>query len=232
MKSLFFYLTILLSAIQASYAAAPLASLSSEPSQPAACPIHAAFFAHAWGDEPDYTHHQQVVKIHGLLKKGHLRVWIDEERTTPWMLPLKAEFGTSDPNVIRLLQKSMRRGILSSEVIVFFITEAWLRKVTSGNIRDHCLFEFLIAKKYRRNFLLAVPMEKSCRDSTRWPQWIQDAFGKNVSTASFSTVNDEHPSFEREVNILYCEILLFQCQRLVHRLEIELLPFKYPDLDM
>ena len=110
-----------------------------------------AFLSHNWGvDEHDRDNHERVIQVNETLKKAGIKTWFDAEKLTG-NIPLQ-----------------MSRGIDNSEVVVVFITKAYMDKV-NGEQDDNCKREFqysILSKSTQK--VIAVVMEESMRSTSKW----------------------------------------------------------------
>lgn len=110
-----------------------------------------AFLSHNWGmDVLDRDNHERVRRVNDKLKASGLKTWFDAEKLTG-NIPLQ-----------------MSRGIDSSDVVVVFITEEYMRKV-NGDQDDNCKREFqysVLSKSTQK--IIAVVMEASMRSTNAW----------------------------------------------------------------
>lgn len=115
-----------------------------------------AFLTHNWGnDEEGRNNHKRVVQFKKALSEfGIENLWLDEERMTG--------------NIVQ----QMCDGIDNSKLVVVFITQAYIDKVAGRSPKgysDNCLLEYQYAAGRKGSTkLIAVVMEDSCSDSSKW----------------------------------------------------------------
>merc|ERR1712038_1619450 len=115
-----------------------------------------AFLTHNWGkDNQKRDNHKRVVAFKNALTEfGIENLWLDEERMS----------GNVD--------QQMMDGIDNSKLVVVFITQRYLEKVsgrTPKGDKDNCFKEFRHAANTKgTSKLIAVVMEESCSDSSEW----------------------------------------------------------------
>ena len=125
-----------------------------------------AFLTHNWGKMPNGTFdvHERVLRIAAALKAKGYAVWIDAERMTGAIV------------------QQMCDGIDDSEVIVVFITQAYIDKVRGINgAGDNCLLEFNYAMTRKTKAkMVAVVLEEGCRNSKAWLGPVGMALGPDL----------------------------------------------------
>lgn len=110
-----------------------------------------AFLSHNWGmDQLDRDNHERVKAVNDRLKSAGVKTWFDAEKLSG-NIPLQ-----------------MSRGIDNSDVVVVFITRAYMDKV-NGDKDDNCKREFqysVLSKSTQK--IIAVVMEDSMRSTSKW----------------------------------------------------------------
>ena len=79
------------------------------------------------------------------------------------------------------INEKMAEGIDSSKVVVTFITQRYMEKVTGKGAAgkdDNCKFEFDYSLRRKGvDFILPVVMEPSCRNTSQWPGVVGGKLG-------------------------------------------------------
>jgi len=117
------------------------------------------FLSHDWGiDELGRNNHERVSKINSLLKSKGCKTWFDEEQMR----------GS--------IASKMAKGVADSTAFVVFLTKNYILKASglgSKGEDDNCFFEFDTAALERgRSNMIAVILEPSCRDTSKWAAGI------------------------------------------------------------
>ena len=119
-----------------------------------------------------------AIKTHGIVP------WFDEERMS----------GET--------RQKMVEGIENSDVIVVFITEAYCDKISKGESRDNCLFEFKHAFEQKGpEVMIPVVMEPCMRNAREW----KGLLGASLSThlyIDFSSAFTDDAIFDAKVKEL------------------------------
>lgn len=117
--------------------------------------VYACFLSHDWGTDGEGRNtHERVRFINDRLRNEGLETWFDSERMR------------GDINI------AMTEGIDRSQTVVVFITKNYLKKAAGlgpRGLSDNCYAEFSYALNRRGvEKLIAVVMEPSCRDPSKW----------------------------------------------------------------
>lgn len=110
------------------------------------------FLSHNWGeDDQGRDNHARVAFVNQELKAQGLSTWFDDERMQG-----------------NLLAK-MCDGIDSARLVLCFVTQRYLEKVSSDDSRDSCWAEFHYAQLRKgRSQMLACVMERGLRRTNDW----------------------------------------------------------------
>jgi hypothetical protein len=122
---------------------------------------YAGFMTHDWGtDQYGRRNHDRVVRLAYNLRARGFDMWIDETELT----------GNIDEQICD--------GIDNSNMVVIFMTQNYIDKVTGDNANDNCKKEFNYASQRRPRMLIPVLMEGHIRDATAWRRTIGMYLGK------------------------------------------------------
>ena len=148
------------------------------------------FLTHNWGkDELGRVNHETVSKVNNALKANGLVTWFDEDRMEGFILD------------------EMTRGIDNSDVIVVFVTKAYIEKVASSNHSDNCKIEFNYAHTRKSNKMIAVPMEPKMLNPSEWHGPVGASLGGKLYEAHFALDFGQDDLFNAQVNKLYRNIV-------------------------
>jgi len=122
------------------------------------------FFSHDWGkDTLGRDNHARVVRVCRALAKLGVEGWIDEK------------YMQGD------IDAAMCKGIDESCLMVIFVTERYMGKVTGDHDHDNCQKEFNYGKlKIGSKRTLCIVMDRSCLDTTTWPGQLGMYFGSRL----------------------------------------------------
>ena len=127
-------------------------------------------------------------RINDAIKARGVIPWFDEERMTGE------------------IRQKMVEGIENSDVIVVFITEAYRDKISKGESRDNCRFEFKHAFEQKGpEVMIPVVMEPCMRNAQEW----KGLLGVALSThpyIDFSSAFADDAIFDAKVDELVSSI--------------------------
>ena len=104
------------------------------------------------------------------------------------------------------IRQKMVEGIENSDVIVVFITDAYLNKINSGNGRDNYLYEFKHAFEQKGpEVMIPVVMEPCMRNARDWHGLLGAALSTHLYIDFSSSFTDD-ATFDAKVNELVSSI--------------------------
>eukprot|EP00047_Mylnosiga_fluctuans_P012056 m.24296 g.24296 ORF g.24296 m.24296 type:complete len:341 (+) comp3994_c0_seq2:169-1191(+) len=150
-----------------------------------------AFLSHNWGDAPDHSNHQLVMRVCCALRDLGLSLWFDEERLSGDIL------------------REISDGLEASATVVCFITQAYLNKVQRDpRDGDYCQMEFSTAHGCRSGRMIAVPVEEGVLVPRRWPTQVFAAVGRGIYHARLTpTALQAADGFHTQVRRLAAHIV-------------------------
>ncbi len=125
------------------------------------------FLSHNWGlDGEGRNNHQRVAMLNDALNRAAVETWFDNE------------------NLDGHIDASMASGIERSQMIVIFITRAYMKKVAGKGLRgveDNCYKEFSWSVRKKTAFkMISVVMESDMRDTTEWEGPLGDELARSL----------------------------------------------------
>ena len=130
------------------------------------------FLTHAWSkDELKRDNHARVGIVNKLLKAKGIKTWFDEDMMEGH------------------IDKTMAEGIDDSDVILVFITKAYMEKLNS-NGRDNCKAEFTYATT-RNKKMIPIVMEPCMKNHKQWDGQLGLELGAHLYV-DMSETGSEH----------------------------------------
>lgn len=112
------------------------------------------FLSHNWGpDQRGRKNEERVMRINDLLKSRGYNTWCDIDMQT---------------SGAQLDDGAMASGIENSEVVLLFLTQAYMDSVARKDPTDSCLKEFNYAMAKRSGFILPIVMESQIANPRHW----------------------------------------------------------------